>query len=83
MILAVFHEAGGAAAIALSLKKDAKLPTPAWPMNLSNCGGSRLFPRLLVALYLCCSTSWSSYAVMNSYVGSANALYVSAVTLSS
>ena len=83
MILAVFHEAGGSAAIALSLRKDARLPIPAWPMNLSNCGGSRLFPRLLVALYLCFSTSCSSYAVINSCVGFSNAQYVSAVTLSS
>jgi hypothetical protein len=51
MILAVFQEAGGAVLIALSFKKVAKLPIPADPMNFRSYGGSRLFPRLLVALY--------------------------------
>jgi hypothetical protein len=48
---AVFQDAGGAAAIALSFRKVARLLIPAAPRNLRSCGGSLLFPRLLVALY--------------------------------
>jgi hypothetical protein len=36
MTFAVFQEAGGAAFIALSFKKVAKLPIPADPRNLSS-----------------------------------------------
>jgi hypothetical protein len=64
-------------AIALSFKKVAKLPIPAVPRNLMSCGGSRLFPRLLVALYLHYSTSYNSYVVIYSFVGSSIGLYTS------
>jgi hypothetical protein len=77
MTLAVFQEAGGAVFMALSFRKVARLPTPADPRNLSNYGGSRLFPRLLVALYWYCSTSYSSSLLMYSVAGSTNGLYVS------
>ena len=77
--LAVFHEAGGAVAMALSLRNVAKLLIPALPRNFSSCGGSRLFPRLFVALYLCCSTPYSSDAVIYSLAGFSNAVYLSAL----
>ena len=79
--MAVFHEAGGAVAIALSLRKVAKLPIPALPMNLSNCGGSRLLPRLFVALYLYYNTSYNSDDVINYSVGCSNGLYTSSIIL--
>ena len=75
--LAVFHEAGGAVAMALSLRNVAKLPIPAFPRNFRSCGGSRLLPRLFVALYLCYNTSYSSDAVINSLAGFFSAVYLS------
>jgi hypothetical protein len=77
--LAVFHEAGGAVAMALSLRNVAKLPIPAFPRNFRSCGGSRLLPRLFVALYLCCSTPCNSAAVINSVAGLSSALYLSSL----
>jgi hypothetical protein len=71
----VFQDSGGAVAIALSLKKVAKLLIPAVPRNLRSWGGSRLFPRLLVALYLCYNTSYNSYVVINAVLGSLRGLY--------
>jgi hypothetical protein len=76
---AVFHEAGGAVAMALSLRNVAKLLIPAFPRNFSSCGGSRLFPRLFVALYLCYNTPYSSDAVINSLAGLFSAVYLSAL----
>ena len=73
----MFHDSGGAVAIALSLKKVAKLLIPAVPRNLRSWGGSRLFPRLLVALYLCCNTSYNSSVVINVVLGSLRGLYIS------
>jgi hypothetical protein len=69
---AVFQDAGGAAAIALSFRKVARLPIPAGPRNLRSCGGSLLFPRLLVALYECYNTDSNSAYVIYSYTGSSN-----------
>jgi hypothetical protein len=77
--LAVFHEAGGAVAMALSLRNVAKLLIPAFPRNFSSCGGSRLFPRLFVALYLCYNTPYSSDAVINSLAGLFSAVYLSSL----
>jgi hypothetical protein len=62
--LAVFQEDGGGAAIALSLRKVAKLSIPAVPRNLRSCGGSLLFPLLFVALYLYFKISASSAYVI-------------------
>jgi hypothetical protein len=72
--LAVFQDSGGAVAIALSFKKVAKLPIPAVPRNLRSCGGSRLFPRLLVALYLYYNIFYNSYVVIYAFVGSSRGL---------
>jgi hypothetical protein len=40
------------------------------PMNLRSCGGSKLFPRLFVALYYYYNTFCSSGTVINCYLGS-------------
>jgi hypothetical protein len=61
--------------MALSLRNVAKLPIPAFPRNFKSCGGSRLFPRLFVALYLCCSIPYSSDVVIYSFAGLSNAVY--------
>jgi hypothetical protein len=71
-ILAVRQDAGGAEAIALSLRKFARLSTPALPRNFSNCGGSELPPLLLVALYLYYSTFFSSSVVIKLADGDAS-----------
>ena len=81
MIFVVFLDPGGAVAIALSFRKVAKLPMPAVPINLSSCGGSKLFPRLFVALYEFSSTVFNSDAVMYYYYGSFSGLYLSIATL--
>jgi hypothetical protein len=51
-ILAVLHEGGGAAAMALSFRKVVRLAIPAVPKNLSTWGGRELPPLLLVVFII-------------------------------
>jgi hypothetical protein len=60
-ILAVRQDWGGAEVMALELRKFARLPTPAGPMNFSRWGGKALYPLLFVALYFYYNMYSNSY----------------------
>jgi hypothetical protein len=68
--------------MALALRKFARLPIPAGPMNFSRCGGKALYPLLFVAVYLCYSIYANSYYFIMCGVGSFSGEYWSGITSS-
>ena len=68
--------------MALELRKLARLPIPAGPMNLSRWGGRALSPRLFVALYFYCSIYSNSSRDIKCGVGSCSGVCQSGSTSS-
>ena len=61
--------------MALAFKKLARLSIPVAPINFNRWGGKALYPRLFVALYLCCNINDNSPAVIRWGVGSVSGVY--------
>jgi hypothetical protein len=68
--------------MALALRKFARLPTPAGPMNFKRWGGKALNPLLFVAVYFCYNIYSSSFYLIMCGVGSFSGEYWSGMTSS-
>jgi hypothetical protein len=68
--------------MALAFRKLARLSIPVVPINFNRWGGKALYPRLLVALYLCCNINCNSPVVIRCGVGSVSGVYESGGTSS-